>query len=37
MTKEEQKKLLKLAVEQHEQLINLLTQILTEIRQNEKI
>ena len=33
MTKEEQKKLLKLAVEQHEQLINLLTQILTEIRQ----
>ena len=37
MPKEEQKKLLKLAVEQHEQLINLLTQILTEIRQNEKI
>ena len=32
MTKEEQKKLLKLAVEQHEQLINLLTQILTEVR-----
>jgi ribonuclease PH len=33
MTKEEQKKLLKLAIQQHEQLINLLTQILTEIRQ----
>jgi hypothetical protein len=33
MTKEEQKKLLKLAITQHEQLINLLTQILTEIRQ----
>ena len=32
MTKEDQKKLLKLAVEQHEQLINLLTQILTEVR-----
>jgi len=32
MTKEEEKKLLKLAVEQHEQLINLLTQILTEVR-----
>ncbi len=32
MTKEEQKKLLKLAVEQHKQLINLLTQILTEVR-----
>ena len=32
MTKEEQKKLLKLAVKQHEQLINLLTQILTEVR-----
>lgn len=32
MTKEEQKKLLKLAVEQHEQLINLLTQILIEVR-----
>ena len=33
MTKEEQRKLLKLAITQHEQLINLLTQILTEIRQ----
>jgi|TARA_R110001632_G_scaffold93617_1_gene199238 hypothetical protein len=33
MTKEEQKKLLKLAVEQHEQLINLLTQILLEVKQ----
>tara|TARA_Y100001951_G_C11205449_1_gene219686 strand:- start:204 stop:308 length:105 start_codon:yes stop_codon:yes gene_type:complete len=33
MTKEEQKKLLKLAITQHEQLISLLTQILTEIRQ----
>ena len=33
MTKEEQKKLLKLAITQHEQLINLLTQILTEIKQ----
>jgi|TARA_R100000234_G_scaffold75446_1_gene46725 hypothetical protein len=32
MTKEEQKRLLKLAVEQHEQLINLLTQILIEVR-----
>ena len=32
MTKEEQKKLLKLAVEQHAQLINLLTQLLTEVR-----
>ena len=32
MTKEEQKKLLKLAVEQHEQLINLLTQILLEVK-----
>jgi hypothetical protein len=32
MTNEEQKKLLKLAVKQHEQLINLLTQILTEVR-----
>ena len=33
MTKEEQKKLIKLAVEQHEQLINLLTQILLEVKQ----
>ena len=33
MTKEEQKKLLKLAVEQHEQLINLLNQILLEVKQ----
>ena len=33
MTKEEQKKLLKLATTHHEQLVNLLTQILTEIRQ----
>jgi len=33
MTKEEQKKLLKLATMHHEQLIGLLTQILTEIRQ----
>ena len=32
MTKEEQKRLLKLAVEQHEQLINLLTKILIEVR-----
>jgi ribonuclease PH len=32
MTKEEQKKLLKLAIQQHEQLINLLTQILIEVR-----
>ena len=32
MTKEEQKRLLKLAVEQHEQLINLLTEILIEVR-----
>ena len=33
MTKEEQKKLLKLAIEQHEQLVNLLNQILIEIKQ----
>ena len=33
MTKEEQKKLLQLAIEQHEQLINLLNQILIEIKQ----
>jgi hypothetical protein len=33
MTKEEQKKLLKLATTQHEQLINLLTQILLEVKQ----
>jgi hypothetical protein len=33
MTKEEQKKLLKLATAQHEQLINLLTQILLEVQQ----
>jgi|TARA_R100001463_G_scaffold3543_1_gene14283 hypothetical protein len=33
MTKEEQKKLLKLATAQHEQLINLLTQILLEVKQ----
>tara|TARA_R110000824_G_scaffold84146_1_gene210086 strand:+ start:520 stop:624 length:105 start_codon:yes stop_codon:yes gene_type:complete len=33
MTKEEQKKLLKLATSQHEQLINLLTQILLEVKQ----
>tara|TARA_Y100000385_G_C12594247_1_gene426023 strand:- start:290 stop:394 length:105 start_codon:yes stop_codon:yes gene_type:complete len=32
MTKEEEKKLLKLAVNQHEQLVNLLTQILTELK-----
>ena len=33
MTKEEQKKLLQLAVKQHEQLVNLLTQILIEVKQ----
>ena len=33
MTKEEQKKLLKLAIEQHEQIVNLLNQILIEIKQ----
>ena len=33
MTKEEQKKLLQLAVNQHEQLVNLLTQRLIEIKQ----
>ena len=33
MTKEEEKKLLKLAITQHEQLINLLTQILLEVKQ----
>ena len=33
MRYEEEKKLLKLANTQHEQLINLLTQILTEIKQ----
>ena len=33
MTKEEQKKLLKLATAQHEQLIDLLTQILLEVKQ----
>ena len=33
MTKEEEKKLLKLAITQHEQLINLLTQILLEEKQ----
>ena len=33
MTKEEQKKLLKLATAQHEELINLLTQILLEVKQ----
>ena len=32
MTKEEEKKLLKLATTQHEQLVNLLTQILTELK-----
>mgnify|MGYP003628756619 FL=1 len=35
MTKEEQKKLLKLAVEQHEQLVNLLKQILIEVKQKK--
>ena len=33
MTKEEIKKLLQLAVKQHEQLVSLLTQILIEIKQ----
>ena len=33
MTKEEQKKLLKLAIEQHEQLVSLLNQILIERKQ----
>ena len=33
MTKEEQKRLLKLYDEHHKQLISLLTQILTEIKQ----
>ena len=33
MTKEEERKLLKLATKQHEQLINLLTQILLEVKQ----
>mgnify|MGYP003678893489 CR=1 FL=1 len=33
MTKEEERKLLKLAITQHEQLINLLTQILLEVKQ----
>ena len=33
MTKEEQKKLLKLATKHHEQLIGLLTQILIEVKQ----
>tara|TARA_R110002020_G_scaffold317315_1_gene532953 strand:- start:408 stop:512 length:105 start_codon:yes stop_codon:yes gene_type:complete len=33
MTKEEIKKLLQLAVKQHDQLVSLLTQILTEIKQ----
>jgi hypothetical protein len=32
MTKEEQRKLLQLAVKQHEQLVSLLTQILTEVQ-----
>ena len=32
MTKEEQKKLLKLATTHHEQLVGLLTQILTEVK-----
>jgi ribonuclease PH len=32
MTKEEIKKLLQLAVKQHQELVNLLTQILTEIK-----
>jgi hypothetical protein len=32
MTKEEIKKLLQLAVRQHQELVNLLTQILTEIK-----
>ena len=32
MTKEEIKKVLQLAVKQHEELVNLLTQILTEIK-----
>jgi hypothetical protein len=35
MTNEEEKKVLKLANTQHEQLINLLTQILIEIKQNK--
>jgi len=35
MTKEEEKKLLKLAVEQHEQLVNLLKQILIEVKQKK--
>jgi hypothetical protein len=33
MTKEEQKKLLKLATTHHEQLVSLLTQILIEVKQ----
>jgi len=32
MTKEEEKKLLKLATNQHDQLVNLLTQILIELK-----
>jgi hypothetical protein len=35
MTKEEQKKLLKLATTHHEQLVNLLTQILVEVKQKK--
>ena len=35
MTKDEEKKVLQLAVKQHEQLVNLLTQILVEVKQNK--
>ena len=35
MTKDEEKKVLQLAVKQHEQLVNLLTQILIEVKQSK--
>ena len=35
MTQAEEKKVLQLAVKQHEQLVNLLTQILIEVKQSK--
>ena len=35
MTNDEERKVLQLAVKQHEQLVNLLTQILIEVKQSK--
>ena len=35
MTNDEERQVLQLAVKQHEQLVNLLTQILIEVKQNK--